>query len=517
MAALFAISFALYAGTMSRGITWLNTGQDGGDFVSASRSFGVPHPTGYPTYVLLLRVFSDVVAVGSHAFRANLFSVFTGAFTVPLIYVVASRLIRTVSAHEVGGVGSVRASAVVAALAFGSSRLFWTQNTITEVYSLNALFGAVLLVLTLGVIQEVRSGGTAIRNRVLLALLLGIGLGNHTTLGLAATPFGIWVLWAVWQRERWRGVLDWRPAVALVVGLSIYVYAPIAASAGPIINWGSPNSLEGFRWMASATLYQPYAFGIESEFISNRISKTAELLFTQYTIVGTVIGIAGLTTMWSYSREFVYASVSSVVAVALYSVAYSTADSFIYLILVFMVFSLWLGVGIALLGTQIRRLAARTARFSRYQMPVHIAVLVAVSLMIPIWSVATGWDEINISNQREPAEFAERSIAVATGGVLLVEEPELFAFVYQAQVADPGLDVMVVGPVMLQFDWYWESLVKYYGDRMPAEKPVGFVDRLGAVVAQNLGLVPIYAVTDDRYYYDQFNMVPVGDLFMIEF
>ena len=150
-------------------------------------------------------------------------------------------------------------------------------------------------------------------------------------------------------------------------------------------------------------------------------------------------------------------------------------------------------------------------------MPVHIAVLVAVSLMIPIWSVATGWDEINISDQREPAEFAERSIAVATGGVLLVEEPELFAFVYQAQVADPGLDVMVVGPGMLQFDWYWESLVKYYGDRMPADKPVEFVDRVGAVVAQNLGLVPIYAVTEDRYYYDQFNMVPVGDLFMIEF
>ena len=73
MAALFALSFALYAATMSRGITWLNTGHDGGDFVSAARSFGVPHPTGYPTYVLLLRVFGDVVAVGSHAFRANLF------------------------------------------------------------------------------------------------------------------------------------------------------------------------------------------------------------------------------------------------------------------------------------------------------------------------------------------------------------------------------------------------------------------------------------------------------------
>jgi len=515
--ALFAISFALYAATMSRGITWLNTGHDGGDFVSAARVFGVPHPTGYPTYVLLLRVFGDVVAVGSHAFRANLFSAFTGALTVPLIYVAASRLIRMVGAQEIGGVGSVRASAVIAALAFGTSRLFWTQNTITEVYSLNALFGAVLLVLTLGVIQEVRSGGTAIRNRVRMAFLLGIGLGNHTTRGLAATPFGIWVLWLVWQQQRWRGVLDWRPAVGLVVGLSIYVYAPIAASAGPIINWGSPNTLEGFRWMASATLYQGYAFGIESEYVSNRISRTAELLFTQYTIVGTVIGIAGLTTMWSYSRGFVYASVGSIVAVALYSVAYSTADSFIYLISVFMVFSLWLGVGIALLGSQVGRWAARTGRFKAYQVRAQVAVMVVIALVIPVWSVASGWDEISISDQNEPAEFAESSIAVASGGVLLVEEPELFAFVYQAQVGNPELDVMVVGPGLLQHDWYWDSLVKYYGDRMPAEKPADFTARVGAVVAHNLGLVPIYAVTDDRYYYDQFNMVLVGDLFKIDF
>jgi len=406
---------------------------------------------------------------------------------------------------------------VVAALAFGTSRLFWTQNTITEVYSLNALFGAVLLVLTLGVIQEVRSGGTAIRNRVLMAFLLGTGLGNHTTLGLAATPFGIWVLWVVWQQQRWRGVLDWRPAVGLAVGLSIYVYAPIAASAGPIINWGSPNTLEGFRWMALATLYQGYVFGIEGEYVSNRISRTAELLFTQYTIVGTVIGIAGLTTMWSYSRGFVYASVGSIVAVALYSVAYSTADSFIYLISVFMVFSLWLGVGIALLGSQVGRWAARTGRFRAYQVRAQVAVLVVIALVIPVWSVASGWDEINISDQSEPAEFAESSIAVASDGVLLVEEPELFAFVYQAQVANPELDVMVVGPGLLQHDWYWDSLVKYYGDRMPAEKPVDFTARVGAVVAHNLGLVPIYAVTDDRYYYDQFNMVLIGDLFKIDF
>ena len=87
----------------------------------------------------------------------------------------------------------------------------------------------------------------------------------------------------------------------------------------------------------------------------------------------------------------------------------------------------------------------------------------------------------------------------------------------QSQIANPEMDVMVVGPGMLQYDWYWDSLVKYYGDRMPAEKPPEFTDRISAVVAYNLGSVPVYAVTVDRYWYDQFNTVPVDDLFMIEF
>jgi uncharacterized membrane protein YkgB len=268
--------------------------------------------------------------------------------------------------REVGGIRSVRASAAIAALAFTTSRLFWTQNTITGVYALNALFGAVLLVVTLGIIPDLRAGKLAMRNRVLLALLLGVGLGNHTTLGLAATPFGVWVLWEVWRQRGWRGVLDWRPALGLLAGLSVYAYPPLAAASNPLVNWGAADSLEGFRWMASATIYQNYAFAIESELVSGRIAKIAELLFTQYTIIGTVIGIAGLTTIWNYSRGFVFASVVSILAVATYSVSYSTADSFIYLISAFMVFSLWLGVDIALLGTGVRQFAGRTKRFVRY-------------------------------------------------------------------------------------------------------------------------------------------------------
>ncbi len=514
---LFVLSLAIYAATMSRGITWLNTGPDGGDFISAARAFGVPHPTGYPTYTLLLRVFGDVVAIGDHAFRANLLSVLLGASTVPLIYIAALRLLGMLPVHEVGENRSMRASAVIAALAFATSRLFWSQSTITEVHTLNALFGAMLLVLTLGVVRDLSQGKSAIRRRVLMTLLLGLGLGNHTTLGLAAAPFGVWVLWLVWKQQRWRGVFDWRPAAGLVFGLSIYAYVAVAAASNPVVNWGSPDSIEGFRWMISATIYRPYAFGLASEMLAGRISTIAELLFTQFTVVGTVIGIAGLTSIWSYSREFVFASVASVLSIAVYAVAYDTVDSFIYLISAFMLFSLWLAVGTAVLGQGIRRYGARAGWLSGHWQQIYVGLFVLVALAVPLWSLATGWSEVDLSGKAGPAEFAESTISKAAGGIVLAEEPQLFALVYQSQVANPELDVMVVGPIMLQHDWYWDQLAQHYGDRMPSERPEDFFQRLQWVVALSLGTIPVYSTHDDRPYHGDFNMVPEGDLFRVEY
>ncbi len=514
---LFLFSLVLYASTMSRGITWLNTGQDGGDFITAARSFGIPHPTGYPTYTLLLRVFGDVVAIGNHAFRANLFSALTGAITVPFVYVTALRLLAVLPGREVGENGSVRASALIAALAFATSRLFWTQSTITEVYTLNALFGAALLMLTLGVVQDLAGGRASIKNRTLTTLLLGVGLGNHTTLGLAAAPFGVWVLWIVWSKLGWRGVLDWRPAAGLLAGLSVYFYVPLAASSAPIVSWGSPDSFEGFRWLVSGTIYRPYAFGISDEFLAGRISTVAELLFTQFTVIGTVIGIAGLTTIWSYSRAFVIASVSSVLVIAVYAVAYNTVDSFIYLISAFMLFSLWISVGTAVLGQGVSRFAAKTRRLVSNRREISVGVFVLVVLVMPGWSVISGWDELNISGNTEPAEFVEATVLRAAGGVVMAEEPELFALVYQAQVEDSNSDVMVVAPVMLNHDWYWDQLVQYYPDRMPPEPLDSITNRFESVVGYNLGLVPVFTTHDDRGHHDRLNLVEDGDLFRVEF
>ena len=63
----------VYGKTIAPGLTWANNGADGGDLISAAFTGGVPHPGGYPLYLLLAGM-AQYLPVGNIAFRTNLLS-----------------------------------------------------------------------------------------------------------------------------------------------------------------------------------------------------------------------------------------------------------------------------------------------------------------------------------------------------------------------------------------------------------------------------------------------------------
>ena len=80
------VAFAVYAITLAPGITWENLGGDGGDLITAAFTWGIPHPSGYPTYLLGLRGFALVFPFGDEAFRANLFSAVLAGLSVGFVF-----------------------------------------------------------------------------------------------------------------------------------------------------------------------------------------------------------------------------------------------------------------------------------------------------------------------------------------------------------------------------------------------------------------------------------------------
>ena len=72
--AILALSLSMvYWRTLAPGLTWANDGADGGDLITAAATGGVPHPGGYPLYILLARLFQFLPAgVRDWCIRRNL-------------------------------------------------------------------------------------------------------------------------------------------------------------------------------------------------------------------------------------------------------------------------------------------------------------------------------------------------------------------------------------------------------------------------------------------------------------
>src|SRR5512136_2543960 len=83
---------------MAPGLTWANGGSDGGDLITAAATGGVAHPTGYPVYLLLAKLF-QLLPVSSLAFRTNLMSAVAAILAAVLIYALVTRITSPLTGH----------------------------------------------------------------------------------------------------------------------------------------------------------------------------------------------------------------------------------------------------------------------------------------------------------------------------------------------------------------------------------------------------------------------------------
>jgi len=168
------LAFGLYAALAAREVMF----GDALELVSSAIRDGVAHPPGYPLWIALGHL-ASLVPVGPLAYRVNLTAAAYHAVTVGLVYASGYVLVRR---H-----GPALFAALL--LAIGSP-LFVTWSLQAEAFSLNDLFAAAIVLLTLLWLDDAR------RWRLVLpiALLFGLGLANHQTL-ILLTPLPLWAAW----------------------------------------------------------------------------------------------------------------------------------------------------------------------------------------------------------------------------------------------------------------------------------------------------------------------------------
>ena len=226
---------------------------DTGEFCVAALQLGVPHPPGYPLYVLVMALARHLPA-GSFAFRLNLLGALWAACAAAVLAALWRRSAR-------GPAAAGAAAAVAAVLASGP----WGQATTAKggVYLLNAFLAAGVLWVPF---SRLRDGGRA----AAMGLLTGLALANHWMTAAALLPAVAILLGA-----RGAAAPGRRAAVAicaLVLGVSVYTILPVLASHRPFLNWCSTDRAAGFAFSVGRRQYGGAVAGETAAPIGDRIA-----------------------------------------------------------------------------------------------------------------------------------------------------------------------------------------------------------------------------------------------------
>jgi hypothetical protein len=441
-AAMGLIGLGFYLATLAPGLTWAHDSGDGGELAAAAHTLGIPHPPGYPTYLLLAHLFT-LLPVGEIATRTNLLSAVCAAGTSALL---TWTLART---------GGKWACAVGAGLALAFSPLLWSQATVTEVHALNGLFTALLLasmVLTKSDARRCRWPAS------LLALAIGgvwgLSLGNHLT-ALFCGPLVFLVLWRL-GRSGAMGV------IGIALGLTVYLYLPLRAAADPPINWGDPRTLERLWWTVSGAPYRQFVFSLPRQYLPARLLAWSGLLTQQFGWIGLMVTTLGAMGLWKADRPLLIATGMTTILCSIFAIGYDTSDSYLYLIPALICLGLWLGTGLDWLFSlpEARRgWAMRATQLGA-----------ALVILLPLGAAVHRFSAQDVSDDRTAYDFETAVLGQAPSKALILSQRDThtFSLWYFQHALGRRPDVVTVDLDLLGYDWYTAQLSRQLAVELPS-------------------------------------------------
>ena len=383
------VALVIYLRTMLPGVSF-------GDWAESElvpARLGILHPTGYPLYTLLVKLFS-LLPVGSVALRANLVSGVAAAGAVGVAALIAVRL----------GVRPVVAAAAALALAFTGT--LWEEATFSEMNGLHLLLVALLLHRAL-VWRAERRG----RDLVLGGLLGGLCVANH---GLAITVVPIVALFVLVEARR---ELAARPswlagtAAAFAVGLAFYLYLPLRALVGPADVYGGFLTWNGFFAHVSGAQFRGdmHFASIDSVRAAlTALPHVVEHLVAVSNVVFVVAGIMGLGIVLVRDRWFgTLLLVLGVINVYFY--ANYLGDLSHYLLLTWLI----LALGVAVVGESIVRAIVG-------RLPANAGWLAYAALALPAVLLAANWTAHDQSANQYGQRFAAEVFAALPPDAVLL-------------------------------------------------------------------------------------------------
>jgi hypothetical protein len=463
---------------------------------------GIGHPTGYPTYMMLTHLFT-YLPIGDPAYGINLASAVYGVAAVLVVYLAGLRLCRRAVAAAAG------------ALAFGLSNAFWGQAVISEVYTLEALLVA-LVILALLVWRDTRAD----RYLLLSAFLVGLSLTHHLTSVLLVPAAPAFVFLAD------RGVfskvgLMLKSLGLFLLGLLPFLYLPIRAMMQAPLNEADPSTPWRFLLLVTGGSFlaesseedrhcSPSSLALADP--STKLGLLGDHLLGQFSIILMLVGVFAAVFLLFRDRAAAVLLGTLIFGCLGQAVVYlqlGIEDFYVFLIPAFLAFGLCISAGLGAVLRWTEGLAAGSAT-SR----IVVFILSLLMLVIPLVGVREAYaahDRSGDFGGRKTIETVASN--VKQNATILHHRSPLW---YMVLVERRRRDLTLIDPFCTSWDRHTDIVWPEGIDADGAAHRYGTGDTTGVEAARRAAENgPVYLLANARsslepFRESGFDVVPVG-------
>jgi hypothetical protein len=422
-------SFVVYALTVAPTVL----GRDTGEFITATWVLGVVHPTGYPLYMLLGRLFEILIPFGEIALRLNLASVVFAAAGAALVAWVYMRA------------GGGRIAALLAALSSSFMALVWSQAIVADKYALNGL----LVMAGVAAFVAWHRRRTP-RRLVALCALAGVAtIAHHRTAGLALGPFVAAGL--LLQRPVSWKVLA-KAVGALLAAFAFYLYLPIRSAVFPPASWTNILSWPDLARFLAGADWASHVFHRRGAEMWGFIGYGAGALRHDVSLIGIALAALGWGVLALRYRVFWICSTLGFLLAAAWAATYDVWNASVYFLPCYLFFGMWLAVGVE----AVARSAARIWKNAGARLLAARALVAVALVAIPGKELIASWGEVGLRNHCGVKERGEVILAnTPPGARMLIRGHAVYTtLLYLTLVENERPDLLLVSSGLLGNLWY---------------------------------------------------------------
>ncbi|MDM8519100.1 DUF2723 domain-containing protein [Anaerolineales bacterium HSG6] len=357
--AIFLTVLTLYYLTLAPGVI----GGDAGEHQLAAPLLGIPHATGYPLYILLGKLWTLLIPMGSMAWRMNLLSAVGSALAASVTGLVIYQLSQIEGDNQSGvqhlrgqkqtlqGTSLSLPGAFIGALTLAFGLTLWQWSIITGVRSINVLFFALLTLEAILWAKQCTTNNQHQADKVLrwLALTVGLSLAHHRTTVFYLPSLVLWIWWhdrnLPWQPKRWL------PLVGLsLLPLFLYGFIYLRGINNPPYTHETITDLQSFWFLVGASDSSGLFMYVDPQFFWARLTFIWHDILAQLSWPGVLLALLGAGWLiWRQPKQFLFQGLL-VLLLFLFVLDFevvnlSEAPTW-YLMPAYFIFAVWVGLGV---------------------------------------------------------------------------------------------------------------------------------------------------------------------------